>query len=355
MQGSSATDSLIESSAARILAAHCSAEQLQAAEGSWSEALWRALDEAAFTRALEPAGGEMGIPVADALHIVRTAGRFCTPTPLIESMLAHWLLTSVGLEAEPGPMTVAPSVRDDDLRLEQIREGWRLTGTATRVPWARYARSVVIVARAAGDEYLARVPATAFASITPGDNLAREPRDTIRLEAILEPAAVRPFPPGIDHVFSLGAALRVLQMAGALDSVLHLTVEYAQTRKQFGRPIGKFQAVQQNLAILATQVAASRAAANLTIDILARGHSPFGLAAAKLRTNEAATIAAKMAHQIHGAMGFTQEYALHFLTRRLWSWRDEFGSEAAWSRLLGAAVRERGPAGVWAFITAEMG
>ena len=355
MQISPDADSLIESSASRILAAHCSAEQLKATEGKWSEALWRDLDEAGFTRALEPPGGEMAIPIAEALQIARVAGRYCAPAPLVETLLAHWLLASVGLTATPGPMTIAPAVTGDDLRLERTLEGWRLTGSATRVPWGRYARCAVVVAKSSDKWHLARLPASSLGAVTPGENLAREPRDTIKLDAAVKPDAVRPYPMGLEHIHGLGAGLRVLQMAGALDSVLSLTVEYAQTRNQFGRPIGKFQAVQQNIAVLAAQVAAARAAANLTIDIIARGGSRFGLAAAKLRTNEAATIAARMAHQVHGAMGFAQEYALHSFTRRLWSWRDEFGSESTWGWILGSAVRRRGSRGVWAFITSEMG
>jgi len=85
------------------------------------------------------------------------------------------------------------------------------------------------------------------------------------------------------------------------------------------------------------------------------GCGAYGVAAAKLRSNEAATVASKLAHQVHGAMGFTQEYPLHFATKRLWSWRDEFGSEAQCGAQLGTAARARGAQGLWEFITAELG
>jgi acyl-CoA dehydrogenase len=149
--------------------------------------------------------------------------------------------------------------------------------------------------------------------------------------------------------------MRVLQMTGALDAVLRLTVQYVQDRKQFGRALGKFQAVQQNIAIMAANIAAARSAANSVTRVVAEAGSDFAIGAAKLRTNEAATIAAKIAHQLHGAMGFTQEYPLHFLTKRLWSWRDEFGNENVWSARLGSAACARGADNLWAFITSEMG
>jgi acyl-CoA dehydrogenase len=328
---------------------------LRAAEGSWNEALWRDLDDAGLTRALEPGGEELDIPIPEALQVVRLAGRFCTPAPLVESMLAHWLLRSAGLAGIAGPLSVAPVNKEDCLLLERVAGGWRLKGSATRVPWGRYAAALIVVAESVGQSYLAILPASSFEQLTRGENLAREPRDGVSFDAVLGTDAVVPFPPGLDHVYRLGAALRVLQMTGALDAALHLTVQYAQERKQFGRPIGKFQAIQQNIAVMAANVAASRAAANLAVSIIAGEAPSFGLAAAKLRTNEAAAIAARMAHQVHGAMGFTQEYALHFLTKRLWSWRDEFGSETVWGRVLGNAVRERGPARLWPFMTSEMG
>jgi len=80
------------------------------------------------------------------------------------------------------------------------------------------------------------------------------------------------------------------------------------------------------------------------------------VAAAKLRAGEAGQIVAALAHQVHGAIGFTDEHSLHHFTKRLWSWRDEFGTERDWSRALGKAALKGGPAGsddsFWSFVTA---
>jgi acyl-CoA dehydrogenase len=150
---------------------------------------------------------------------------------------------------------------------------------------------------------------------------------------------------------ALGAVMRSAQMAGALQSVLAMSVQYASERVQFGRPIGRFQAVQQNLAVLAGQAAAATAAAEAGIEA-AGDADALAVAAAKIRAGEAAGIGAAIAHQVHGAIGFTQEHRLHYSTRRLWSWRDEFGNEAYWARRLGARLAAAGADRLWQSITA---
>ena len=131
-----------------------------------------------------------------------------------------------------------------------------------------------------------------------------------------------------------------------------MTTQYALDRTQFGRPIGKFQAVQQNLAVLAGQTAAAGAAADMAAEAVGDSIRLLPIAAAKSRCGEAAGIGAAIAHQVHGAIGFTREHSLHFLTKRLWSWRDEFGNETAWNRLIGRHMAKAGPARYWAEITA---
>src|SRR5260370_33935 len=75
------------------------------------------------------------------------------------------------------------------------------------------------------------------------------------------------------------------------------------------------------------------------------------IAVAKLRVGEAAGTGAAIAHQVHGAMGFTYEHSLHHATGRLWAWREEFGNETQWAIELGHIVAERGADALWPFIT----
>lgn len=156
---------------------------------------------------------------------------------------------------------------------------------------------------------------------------------------------------GTDEHFHLGAFARVAQIAGALDAALALSVGYVNERQQFGRPLGKFQAVQQSLASFACEAAAANCAAMGAAQALDRGDAAFEIAAAKLRANRAVGIGTQVAHQVHGAIGFTQEYPLQHLTKRLWQWRSEFGNEAYWAKRVGNSVIERGADNFWPDLT----
>jgi acyl-CoA dehydrogenase len=128
-------------------------------------------------------------------------------------------------------------------------------------------------------------------------------------------------------------------------------VQYAGERVQFGRPLGKFQAIQMELAQMAGEVVAVAALVDAAVQALGRGESvPLAAAAAKVRAGSAVEVVARLAHQVHGAIGFTQEHKLHHLTRRCWSWRDEAGTEVAWSRVLGAGL-VADPDGLWPALT----
>ena len=142
-------------------------------------------------------------------------------------------------------------------------------------------------------------------------------------------------------------------MAGGLEYLLAQTVRYVSERKQFDRPIASFQAIQHNLALLADHTAAAGIAAMSAFRAADRGDASFEIAAAKVRTGEAAGLGAGIAHQCHGAIGFTYEHSLHFVTRRLWSWRAEFGAESHWAAELGRHVAARGADRLWSDLTAR--
>lgn len=136
----------------------------------------------------------------------------------------------------------------------------------------------------------------------------------------------------------LGAVMTAAQIVGALERVLDLCVTFVNQREQFGRPIGKFQAVQHQLAVMAEHVAAARIAAQIGCQGVGLQPDPLQAAVAKSRASEAAALVAPMAHAVHGAIGVTAEFDLQLFTRRLHQWRGEYGSELAWQRVLGRAV-----------------
>jgi acyl-CoA dehydrogenase len=211
----------------------------------------------------------------------------------------------------------------------------------------------VVLALAGAERVVVSLPADAFL-VSPAVNLAGEPRDDLVVDGRLTGADVRPAPDSVSAtaLHARGALARALAMAGALDRLVALTVRHACEREQFGRPIARLQAVQQELAVLAGEAAAAGAAADAAVLADGTEHAGLAIAAAKIRAGRAAGTASAIAHQVHGAIGFTDEHSLHHLTRRLWAWRDEFGSEAEWSRRLGQVFAAAGPERVWSLLTA---
>jgi len=147
------------------------------------------------------------------------------------------------------------------------------------------------------------------------------------------------------------AMMLAAKMAGALQAALDLSVEYTRQRQQFGKPLAGFQAIQQQLAVFAEETAAANMAAAAAFRAADRGDAWFEIACAKLRANQAARVSTGIAHQVHGAMGFTAEYRLQHLTRRLWKWGSEHGNERFWSDRIGARIAARGPENFWADLT----
>jgi alkylation response protein AidB-like acyl-CoA dehydrogenase len=349
-------DNIITDTAARILQDLCEPATVNDAEkGVWPLALWTALAEAGLTLAWVPEEfGGAGAEIADGFAVLRVAGNFAAPVPLAETLLAGWLLAEAGIAAPEGPLTVAPVAEGAVVTFDG--DG-RLSGRVRQVPFARNAGHIAVLARRGGSTVVALV-AAADTTRQDGASLAGEPRDLVLFDRVL-PQTIAAAPTGLDEqaLVTMGAAARVQQMAGALEKILDQAVQYALDRSQFGRPIAKFQAVQHNLATLAGEVAAAGAAADAAAEAVA-AHGPGGeralreVAIAKVRVGEAAGTGAAIAHQVHGAMGFTYEHSLHHATRRLWSWREEFGNETVWSRRLGLMVAAQGADEFWPFVTA---
>ena len=147
--------------------------------------------------------------------------------------------------------------------------------------------------------------------------------------------------------------LRAVQSAGALEQLLELCIEYGNTREQFGRPIGKFQAIQHAIAELASETAATQVAGLFGCAQIDAHRAPYGAMIAKTRAGKAASRGSEIAHQVFGAIGFTDEHTLHYFTRRLWQWRSEAGSDLWWAEQLGQQAIQQGGDALWANITAN--
>jgi acyl-CoA dehydrogenase len=148
------------------------------------------------------------------------------------------------------------------------------------------------------------------------------------------------------------AVLRAAQISGALSRMLALSVDYANSRVQFGRPIGKFQAIQHMVAELAAEAASAKAAVQLALRGFDMGRPFESAAIAKIRASIAVGKASAIAHEVHGAIGVTEEHILHHCTRRTWQWRANGGDEHFWSEKLGLQMLQQEGAQFWPTLVA---
>ncbi|MDP6872788.1 MAG: acyl-CoA dehydrogenase family protein [Alphaproteobacteria bacterium] len=354
MSGDSELRTILGDQVNRLLADRVGKDALEGAEaGASQDELWQLIEENGLPWVLVPEDqGGVGGGWDEAEVVIRAAGKYQAPVPLVESILAGWLLSSAGLDMLTGPVSMAPVRPDEALSITKDGGGYRVSGTASRVPWGRSVGHLAVAGDCDGQTHIALVPADSWSVEREDGNIALEPRDSLRFDG--EAVAAAPLSDSIepDSLFAFAAMARASQIAGALEQALELTVQYANDRSQFGTPIGKFQAVQQELARMAGEVAAAGAAVEDASRAAGRmgGKAGFEMATAKIRASEAATIVASIAHQTHGAMGHTYEHPLHFVTRRLWSWRAEFGSEKFWAEELGRSLVARGGQGLWSFL-----
>jgi acyl-CoA dehydrogenase len=338
-----------------LLARHCTpARVAAAAAGSgWDAGLWQALEETGLTLAGSPeeVGGSGGDLLA-AADIAVAAGAAAAPVPLAETLAAGMLLGRAGLAIPSGPLTVA------------VASGPGLR----RVPYGRLATTLAAGSSGSGEsgesagsgwdsDWLAVIAPAGRGGTSRGGtgrggtgrNLAGEPRDEVIFGGDAE---VHDVPAGTaDYARRLLRLFRSLLIAGAAQRALDLTVTYVQEREQFGRPLARFPTVQQELARMAGEVALISAATQAAVaaeDLTAGGLTDAGqpgagegvsaVVAAKAQASSGAGVVAAIAHQLHGAIGTTEEHRLRLTTTRLWSWRDEDGSEAECFAELGRAA-----------------
>lgn len=301
----------------------------------WPGEIWSALEENGFTRAQEGQKDEGILDWGDALALLRIAGRHGMPLPLAESLVTSWLLDRVGLEDPGGPLTIA--IADETLRVMKVPSGIEISGTVHAVPWARDAARLVIVWPEESGIGTGLIAPSAM-QVTYRRNLAGEPRDTVMLDGvvILRDQVRIMKEMRISEVAAKVGLTRVMLMAGALETAFEETVSYAKSRIQFGRPIGQFQAIQQQIAGMAAEVVAGVAAADRALQVVdAAGDEWHVMAMAKIRLNKAVPAVTAVAHQVHGAMGFTDEHPLQRVSRRLFSWRHEYGHDSDLAQSLG--------------------
>jgi acyl-CoA dehydrogenase len=299
-----------------VLTDRCTPQAVRAIEGgqpAQAQALWEAIEESGFADALLPeAEGGAGLSLAEAFPLLELCGAFVVPVPLAETMVARALLAQAGV-ARPG----------GSIALAQGRLQCDGTLVCDRVSFGRVADWVL----AGLGKTSVLLPADAAVSTA-----AVAPLDATLTWSAAAQAAAQPVAGEVDVRVSLAGVLAA-QLSGALMSVFTRTLQYANDRNQFGRPIGKFQAIQHQLSVISEHAFAARMAAQMGC-----GTDRLRVAIAKARTSEAALEVAALSHSIHGAIGFTEEFDLQLYTRRLHAWRQAGGSESYWHDVLGSEL-----------------
>jgi len=251
----------------------------------------------------------------NALHAIFVLlGEFGMPAPIAQSILARSLLAGMN-ELPQGTITIAPF--SERVGAQLLCRSVAFGGTAEYVITQTGENLVLLFAAEAG-----RVGTGIYHSDT---------ADLTR--SSVKPVFSRPAPSPTLELQS--AAMHAALLAGAMSRVLQISLRYVADRNQFGKPIGKFQAVQHQMAVMAEHVAAARIASALAF----RGVCGLrGTAVAKSRTSEAAGVVSAIGHALHGAIGITAEYDLQLFTRKLHEWRIADGAEDYWNLKLGEMI-----------------
>lgn len=315
--------------------------------GQWSSSVWQLFKESSMTLvAVNEKNGGAGGDIEDLLNIVRLTGKYAAPIPFTETTFANYLLEYTGLNIVEDLATYMISTN----QVFSLEDG-RLNGIASNIPWARHTNSLVAIATNLDKIHLVEVSLN-DAKLTNGSNLAGEPRDVVsfnnaKITQISKPLTSEQ----LFYIKTLETAFISALMTGAIEKVNELTVQYTKEREQFGRPIHRFQLIQQHIVQLAGETAISLAAFNnLTAALLSNNHTNE-VAYTRLRLEEAISAVSAISHQVHAAIGTTYEHSLHQYTRRLWSWRDEGLNSIYWSNLVAMNLLENSSANLWTYLT----
>jgi acyl-CoA dehydrogenase len=303
-------------------------------------AAWARILEAGLVNVLVPEDkGGFGGNWEDASIVICASGAYAIDWPLAESILASRLVDDADLILPDDALTLAGFTRG------RVRSG-KFNGEMRAIPYGGDAGSVAGLIEDRNAALLVVASRADGELVEHRETPAGEPLDALHFEAAnVQASPLRGWNGA--RLLRTCAMLRAGQIAGALQAALALSVQYTRERSQFGKPLASFQAIQQQLAVFAEETAAAGAAATGAFRAADRGEAIFEIAAAKLRASQAAGVSAGIAHQVHGAMGFTAEYALSHLVRRLWAWRSEFGNERHWADEIGARVAAAGPDQFW--------
>ena len=321
------TDDVFSDALRQLLTAQCTPHVVRDIEaGQSTEALWQLIEASGFADALvSEAQGGAGLGLPAVYGLLELCGSFCLPVPLAETMLARALLAQAGVQRPAGSIALG--------RASSSTDG----SVVCNIVLCGQVADWVLVLQ--GESQLATSGNVCL--LLPASKAAKSPAGFC-LDAMLtwSPSAVATAQRFNGHhdIQTLQGCIYAAQLAGAMQAVFSRTLQYANDRNQFGRPIGKFQAIQHQLAVISEHAFVARMAAQMGCRSSTFVPDRLCVAVAKARTSEAAVEVAALSHSIHGAIGFTKEFDLQLYTRRLHRWRQAGGSESYWHTVAGEAL-----------------
>lgn len=336
------TARLIDESAERLLSRRI-ADPIARRAPELPTQLWADFVESGLLMVLAPSseGGFNG-GMAEATALAWRIGWHAAPLPVVSSILGPALPSGqMILEGQ------AALARGTHFRLEASGSHFKLlTPSPVVVPDNGKLTSVLAICEGTKGPLIAHLgveAAQAFCSLDGSPMLAILPGE-------IQVLRVEESPVPIDRAESAGSLIVAAAMVGAMARQIELSISYANTRQQFGRPIGKFQAIQHLIANAASEHVVAQAALSAAVyGKNSEASNPLLWQAAKVQAGRAATIVSAMAHQVFGAIGYTEEHELHLYSKRLWAWRDEWGHQGQLEISIGQGAC-RSPR-LWDFMT----
>ena len=282
------------------------------------------------------------------LALAEGVGRNAVNIPFLPAHSAYAVAAAGGRTDLLGQrLVVETQPRWSSLRVEELGRQLRISGTAA-TPWARHADALLIrVPEVARSRWVACDPGDPAVMVTPGLNLAGEPRDDVLFDNLVV-GVENQWECADDSLATRGILLGCAALVGAIDATVALTSRYVSEREQFGRPLTALQSVAQAVALMRCRLAAARAA----IEAARRSPTVMNCLAAHVDIADCSGRVARTAHDLHGAMGVAGEYDLHLFTKRLWAWPEEGIRQTDARVKLGRHAAERGAANLWADVIA---
>ena len=290
---------------------------------------WAEMAELGVLHALvgEDHGG-MGGTGFDITTVFQELGHALCPEPVLPALMALRLLANVGEDVDPilsGTSRVAVAVGEPEApwgldhletRAERAGDSWRLSGRKSVVYGGNDADSFLVAAISGDTLGLYEVQA-GDAEVTPygmidGGGAAELFLDATPARQIMADARA-----ALEDALDAGRVALCAEAVGAMEATKDLLLDYLRTRKQYGRPIGSFQALQHRAVDLVTEIEQARSITILAADALGGPEAPRKVAMAKALIGQAARLVAEEAIQMHGGIAMTWEAAVSHYAKRL--------------------------------------